>query len=346
MERQLTVEFGPSRSKRFGKALAEAENGPSECSELEPGRYRASFVLGSDAAAYTALARLLERVRHWRASEVCEGDEPASAYHAKEMAWCASSQLKSFGECRFRFSYGIFPRCSKMAAFDVAESATSATSATSRRKPAPNAGSRRSGVRQSPPPHGAARRHMAEAAARIPPGGRMKAEVVTENEDGTKVEKWSGPGAYEAALALVGEDWDVLAVPAEVAGAERRLPPSSGRWLRPCSEEQAARALEGGSRRRGASKGPAAILQDRTPGIAHDERHERRHRTPSQRRQSPREPPRREGVPHRDDGVRGLDIYVEFGFAECALKRIDALEKMIRTARLRSSSALSSLQRA
>src|SRR6266516_4777788 len=51
MERQLTVEFGPSRSKRFGKALAEAENGPGECSELEPGRYRASFVLGNDAAA-------------------------------------------------------------------------------------------------------------------------------------------------------------------------------------------------------------------------------------------------------------------------------------------------------
>jgi hypothetical protein len=27
------------------------------------------------------------------------------------MAWCASSQLKLFGECRFRFSYGVFPRC-------------------------------------------------------------------------------------------------------------------------------------------------------------------------------------------------------------------------------------------
>jgi protein-disulfide isomerase len=40
-----------------------------------------------------------------------------------------------------------------VAAFDVAESATSATSATSGRKPAPDAGSRRSAVRQSPPPH-------------------------------------------------------------------------------------------------------------------------------------------------------------------------------------------------
>jgi hypothetical protein len=43
-----------------------------------------------------------------------------------------------------------------VAAFDVAESATSATSATSGRKPAPDAGSRRSAVGQSPPPHAAA----------------------------------------------------------------------------------------------------------------------------------------------------------------------------------------------
>jgi hypothetical protein len=28
------------------------------------------------------------------------------------MAWCASSQLTSFGDCRFRVSYGVFPRCS------------------------------------------------------------------------------------------------------------------------------------------------------------------------------------------------------------------------------------------
>ena len=111
MEHQLTVEFGPSRSKRFGKTVAEAESGAGECSELEPGRYRASFVLGTNAAPYTALARLLERVRQWRATEVHEGDEPVSAFHAKEMAWCASSQLKLFGECRFRFSYGVFPRC-------------------------------------------------------------------------------------------------------------------------------------------------------------------------------------------------------------------------------------------
>jgi hypothetical protein len=119
MERLFTVEFGPSRSKRFGRALAEAQRGARECSEVEPGRYRASFVLGTDSALYAALASFLERVRHWRATEVCEGNEPVSAYHAKEMAWCASSQLKSYGACRFRFFYGVFPRCSLCPLFDA-----------------------------------------------------------------------------------------------------------------------------------------------------------------------------------------------------------------------------------
>lgn len=42
----------------------------------------------------------------------------------------------------------------------------------------------------------------------------MKVEVVTENEDGSTLERWTGEGAYEAALALVEPDWLVLAVPA------------------------------------------------------------------------------------------------------------------------------------
>ena len=119
MERRLTVEFGPSRSKRFAKAVAEAQSGAGECSEIEPGRYRVGFVLDEDAAAYAGLARLLERVRHWRATEVYEGNELVSAYHAREMAWCASSQLTSFGDCRFRFYYGILPRCSVCPLFDA-----------------------------------------------------------------------------------------------------------------------------------------------------------------------------------------------------------------------------------
>ncbi len=120
MERLITVEFGPSRSKRFARALGDARSQAGECSEVEPGRYQARFVLGTDSAAYTGLARLVERVRHWRATDVYEGEnEPVSAYHAKEMAWCASSQLKSHGACRFRFVYCIFPRCSLCPLFDA-----------------------------------------------------------------------------------------------------------------------------------------------------------------------------------------------------------------------------------
>lgn len=90
MERLLTVEFGPSRSRRFAKAVAEARNGAGECTELEPGRYRTSFVLATEPAAYSGLARLLGRAHDWRATEVSEGNELVSAFHAKEMGWCAS----------------------------------------------------------------------------------------------------------------------------------------------------------------------------------------------------------------------------------------------------------------
>jgi hypothetical protein len=119
MERVVTVEFGPSRSERFGKAVAEARSGAGEYGELGPNRYRTRFVLGRDCGAYVGLARLLERVRHWRATEVYEDDEPVSVDQAREMAWCASAQLKAFGACRFRFDWGVFPRCSLCPLFDA-----------------------------------------------------------------------------------------------------------------------------------------------------------------------------------------------------------------------------------
>ena len=81
----LTVEFGPSRSKRFAKAVAEARSGAGECSKPAPGRYRVRFSLGEDAAAYAGLARLLERVRHWRATEVYADEELVSVYHARDI---------------------------------------------------------------------------------------------------------------------------------------------------------------------------------------------------------------------------------------------------------------------
>jgi hypothetical protein len=119
MERLLTMEFGPSRSKRFERAVAEARGGAGVCTELEPGRFRVRFVLGRDSAVFTSLARLLQRVRDWRASEVYEGDLLVSSYHAREMAWCAASQLGWFGECRVRFFYGVLPRCALCPLFDV-----------------------------------------------------------------------------------------------------------------------------------------------------------------------------------------------------------------------------------
>ena len=48
-----------------------------------------------------------------------EDDEPVSVFHAKEMAWCASFQLKSFRACRFHFGYGVLPRCSVCPLFDA-----------------------------------------------------------------------------------------------------------------------------------------------------------------------------------------------------------------------------------
>jgi hypothetical protein len=50
---------------------------------------------------------------------VYEGERLVSCYHAREMAWCASSQLAWFGECRVRFFYGVQPRCSLCPLFDV-----------------------------------------------------------------------------------------------------------------------------------------------------------------------------------------------------------------------------------
>jgi hypothetical protein len=118
VERVLTVVFGPSRSQRFGKAVAVARGGPGECTEVEPGRYRVGFLLGTDTDTYRGLGRLLEWVRHWRATDVYERDELVSTFQAKEMAWCASFQLRTFGECRERFGYGVLPRCALCPLFD------------------------------------------------------------------------------------------------------------------------------------------------------------------------------------------------------------------------------------
>ena len=100
--------------------------------------YGRSAIAGLDqeAAIYTGLARLLERVRHWRATEVYEDEEPVSVFHTKEMAWCASFQLGSFRECRERFDCGVLPRCAVCPLFD----AERAIRAGFRAEPAPGEG--------------------------------------------------------------------------------------------------------------------------------------------------------------------------------------------------------------
>src|SRR6266540_433911 len=109
MERLLTVEFGPSRSKRFGRAVAEAESGAGDCSEVEPGRYRVRFVLGEDAAAYTGLARLLERVRHWRATEVYWDGELVSAFTPKRWPSVPPSSSRRSGPAASTSATGSCP---------------------------------------------------------------------------------------------------------------------------------------------------------------------------------------------------------------------------------------------
>ena len=131
--RVLTVEFGPSRSKRFKRAVEEACGGAGECSELEPGSYRVRFVLGRDGHVYTSLARLLQRARNWRATEVYEDDRLVSSFNAREMGWCAAFYLSSFGECRERFGFGVLPRCGLCPLFD----AERAIRAGIREEPAP-----------------------------------------------------------------------------------------------------------------------------------------------------------------------------------------------------------------
>ena len=62
----MSVEFGPSRSKRFQKAVAEARCGRGDCRELEAGRYRVSFLLGEDAAAIDRVTTRAQAKRGFR----------------------------------------------------------------------------------------------------------------------------------------------------------------------------------------------------------------------------------------------------------------------------------------
>ena len=107
----IAVVFGPSRSKFFSKAVAFARAVASEIAELEPGRYRAVFVLGTNPDAYTNSSALIHRVRQWRGSEVYLGRIPLSPAVVSDMGWCAGDQLRHHGTCRNRFFAGVPKRC-------------------------------------------------------------------------------------------------------------------------------------------------------------------------------------------------------------------------------------------
>ncbi len=110
-ERNLTVFFGPSRSKFFPEAVTYARAVAKEVAEPEPERYRAAFTLGADPDAYAHASALIERVRRWQGSEVYLGPIPVSPVIAKDMGWCAGDQLRRHGTYRYRYFIGVPRRC-------------------------------------------------------------------------------------------------------------------------------------------------------------------------------------------------------------------------------------------
>jgi hypothetical protein len=73
----VTVEFGPSRSRRFGRALAEARSGAGECSEVEPGRHQIARKIHPTAHAISPTAAA-ERVPRKNAAKIARRyPEPA-----------------------------------------------------------------------------------------------------------------------------------------------------------------------------------------------------------------------------------------------------------------------------
>jgi len=97
----VEVTFGPSRSPNFERSVTYARTYASDVEEIDEGRYRARFDLGNDPALYARLGRLLALVQHWRATEIDVDGDPAPAYLASGMAFCAHGYAKAFGRCSY-----------------------------------------------------------------------------------------------------------------------------------------------------------------------------------------------------------------------------------------------------
>src|SRR5437870_10040157 len=65
-EAQVTVTFGPTSSILLPRAVAYAARYSSDCAEISPGVWRASFSLGSDPEPSARAHRLIQIVGTWR----------------------------------------------------------------------------------------------------------------------------------------------------------------------------------------------------------------------------------------------------------------------------------------
>lgn len=115
----LTVGFGPTRSRLLPRALDHARAGGAALTELSPGRFRATFHLERDRAAFAHAAALCALVRRWRASDFFVQERRVVSTLVWEMGVCAAEQLTEHGGCQFGFEDGIVPdRCDLCPLFD------------------------------------------------------------------------------------------------------------------------------------------------------------------------------------------------------------------------------------
>ena len=126
----------------------------------------------------------------------------------KEMAWCASAQLKAHGACHFRFSYGVFPRCSLCPLFERER----AISRPARGESA-SADATRDHTRPTPPCSPPQRAPESRAGTRSRPGGAGlpaggvgtgagRRTAVLRWARGRRASRVTAPGSFRAATRL------------------------------------------------------------------------------------------------------------------------------------------------
>jgi hypothetical protein len=116
---RLTVNFGPSRSDLFARVVRYAERWASELLELEPGVWRATFLLeASDPTRFARAERLVNYVSGWKASELEVDGEPEIGWVVLAMLTCAYGYLKLHGRCGHTYREAVPVRCRCCPLFD------------------------------------------------------------------------------------------------------------------------------------------------------------------------------------------------------------------------------------